>query len=282
MAEGMTGGKKHDTTVPCFGMDTFKEKEKVEMADTPSAVQRLTHRPLNVLPLWRTDPIHVLGREQKLDNDTRTKLAKHGKSGFIQTEVLAEHSRNEFATANDRYRFVGELRLKERLFLFYQRRCKEMVKECAAVAEYWEGTAEDKLDEILAFKYGGHNLQTEGLGRSVTETIDMRRLVKDMAKHNIKMSDGFMPLEHWIPQHESRVAPIALRDALLLSEAQISRPHTAWDVSVQAQFVKADALAPRTFPPPAIAVKLKAEDEDEAPKDVEMWRVSLSLKEQVA
>jgi len=101
-----------------------------------------------------------------------------------------------------------------------------------------------------------------------------------MAKHKIKMSEGYKPIEHWIPQHERRTAPIALRDTLLLSEALVSRPHTAWDVNVQDQFVKADSLASRPFPPPAIVSKTD-EDEERAPKDVEMWRVSLSLKEQV-
>lgn len=168
---GMIDGQRVQTSVPCFGMDTFKEKEMVETSTTPSAVERLAHRPFNVLPWWKTDPIKVLGNQQKVDEEFRRKLEERSES---EADYLTEHSRNQFATKNDQYRFVKELRLRERLFIFYMRRCRDMIKEVEAIAQYWEGT-EDKLDEILFAKYGGFNLTTEKLTRHEMDQVDMAR-----------------------------------------------------------------------------------------------------------
>lgn len=113
----------------------------------------------------------MLGNQQKVDEEARRRLEERSES---EADYLTEHSKNQFATKNDQYRFVKELRLKERLFIFYMRRCKEMVKEVDAIAEYWEGT-EDKLDEILYSKYGGFNLTTEKLTRHEMDQVDMAR-----------------------------------------------------------------------------------------------------------
>ncbi len=42
---------------PCFGLDTFGEREKLEVSVRTASLSRLRDRKVDLLPLWHNDPV---------------------------------------------------------------------------------------------------------------------------------------------------------------------------------------------------------------------------------
>jgi hypothetical protein len=150
---------------------------------------------------------------------------------------------------------IGSLPLAERLFMFYKRHERRMIPHIAAVAAYWAGE-ERTLEKVLKHKYK-FNLEEEGLGQVPTilfrarlhaQCADMRAdpfatsdlracmyvyrpsselminmdvLQDEMKALHAQMSPDVVPESSWIPQHSNHLAPIALRDAVLLANAEV-------------------------------------------------------------
>ena len=154
---------------------------------------------------------------------------------------------------------IGSLPLPERLFMFYKRADRRMIPHIAAVAAYWAGE-ERTLEKVLKHKYSS-NLEEEGLGCVPTVSTDlcvrmcyaqkMRAcpiatsvirvmhvcmdvcrpeselminvdvLLQEMNALHAQMSAEVVPESNWIPQHSNHLAPIALRDTVLLANAEV-------------------------------------------------------------
>ena len=152
---------------------------------------------------------------------------------------------------------IGSLPLQERLFMFYKRADRRMIPHIAAVAAYWIGE-ERTLEKVLKHKYKS-NLEEEGLGCVLTVRTDVWAhicakvracpvttpvicvmhvcmdvcrpeselminvdvLLQEMNALHAQMSAEVVPESNWIPQHSNHLAPIALRDAVLLASAEV-------------------------------------------------------------
>ena len=279
-AQDPNGGGIADITYPHLGKRLDQHVEP-----PPSAVERLGQRSgANLLGTWRQDPTptHPFGVEKGKGVAGRRTANPTESPARRSQGILAEHSRHHFRTYNDKKRMVGTLPLHERLFMFYKRLDRRMVARIPEIASYWRDD-EKTLNNVLKYKYKS-NLDEEGLGTDCELLINVDVLKTEMEALNAKMSPNVIPEPTWIPQHSNNLAPIALRDAIILSNAEVHLPITELDAEIRASFSAAEASATRPipFPSPASAnTSIDSMDSSAGRDSAQKFRLSLSLKEHV-
>jgi hypothetical protein len=263
---------------------TYPDIRKPPPGERPavSAVALLRERPIDLLALWKTDPLppssptavcdyplrspvaqaigtdHFPMRDEssarlrwKAESPKRL-LGQARHEGEVERRVLGEHSRSLFKTVNDRLRAAGALGLRERLFLFYKRFQLQMLPMVGEIADYW-GDDERTLDRMLLEKYHS-NLELEGLGAVGELTVHVDDLQDEMTRHGVAMTAGAEPTPEWIPQHAEPLAGLAHRDALLLTEAQLGTPASHFEASARSTLSSRLRDTVRSIPLPGSAL----------------------------
>ena len=117
-------------------------------------------------------------------------------------------------TTDESSKYVQDLSLKERLFLFYSRFAQNMKSSVEEIATQWE-INEERLEQVLMKKYRT-NLDQSGLGKRGEAIVNVERLRREMKAFGIQVAvstKGHSDVESRVKSNKSAMT----RDRMLLS-----------------------------------------------------------------
>ena len=259
-----------------------------------SALARLQGRKINILTTWRSELEQSSG-SVGTQHELRFPAEELPPARRQEQAALSDPNSTSLAAANDKIRPASSLPLQERLFLFYKDHCRAMMRQVPEIAHYWSRD-ETHLDSVLHHRYK-ENLTSTGLSARDSTLVDMVALEQDMRRAGVEMTPAVVPSPDWAPQHAYPLCMSPLRDAVLLSEIDVSRPATAADIEARSAFqravaaVAAVAAEPKPLPPlqersttrfPPASPPSEGRDASAGARgSAGCWSVPLSLKEHV-
>lgn len=149
----------------------------------PSRLSRLRSGNVDIIDIWQSD----LNQPER---PTSTQAERGG-------------------TIDESSKYVKDLSLKERLFLFYSRFAQNMKSSVEEIATQWE-INEEMLEQVLMKKYRT-NLDQSGLGKTGEAIVNVERLRREMKAFGIQVAvatQGHSDVESRVKSNKSAIAMV--------------------------------------------------------------------------